>query len=94
MNQDISHDRLNSRFTTLVDGHACVLTYTLNGRTASFDHTGVPDAVGGRGIAAALTKFSLDTARDEGWQVIPRCSYVEIYIRRHPEYADLVLGQN
>eukprot|EP01037_Dinobryon_pediforme_P000588 gene588-590_t len=68
MNQDISHDRLNSRFTTLVDGHACVLTYTLNGRTASFDHTGVPDAVGGRGIAAALTKFSLDTARDEGWQ--------------------------
>jgi len=90
MNLDITHDFTNSRFCTLVDGHLCVLTYLLNGKTASYDHTGVPEAVGGRGIAAALTKFALDTARKEGWKVVPRCSYVDIYIRRHPEYADVV----
>ena len=87
------HDQPNCRFSTVVDGHLCVLTYQLNGKIATFVHTGVPEAVGGRGIAAALTKFSLDTARAAGWQVIPRCSYVDVYIRRHPEYQELTLKQ-
>jgi predicted GNAT family acetyltransferase len=45
--------------------------------------------VGGRGIAAELTKFALDTARANGWKVRPLCSYAEVYMRRHPEYNDL-----
>jgi predicted GNAT family acetyltransferase len=45
--------------------------------------------VGGRGIAAELTRHALEDARAHGWKVRPLCSYAEVYMRRHPEYNDL-----
>ncbi|WP_144631132.1 GNAT family N-acetyltransferase [Bordetella genomosp. 13] len=87
---DITHNAPANRFESTVDGHLCVLDYQLGNGTMAITHTGVPSAVGGRGIAADLTRTALDTARREGWRVQPLCSYAAVYIRRHPEYADLV----
>lgn len=90
MSQTIEHQANQNRLTTVVDGHVCVIDYHLNGSVMTITHTGVPDAVGGRGIAAALTQAALEAARHNHWQVIAQCSYVATYIKRHPEYADLV----
>jgi predicted GNAT family acetyltransferase len=79
-----------NRFEAVVDGVLCVLEYHLDGKVLTILHTGVPDAVGGRGIAAALTGATLDAARREGWRVVPACAYSVTYIERHPEYQDLV----
>ena len=68
-----------------------MLDFTLSGSVAEFYHTGVPPAVEGRGIAADLVRVGLETARAWGWKVDPSCSYVSAYVRRHPEYADLVV---
>jgi predicted GNAT family acetyltransferase len=78
------------RFETHVDGQLCVLDYRRQGTLLQLDHVGVPDAVGGRGIAAALTETALRAARREGLRVVPHCAYVAAWLRRHPEYADLV----
>ncbi len=86
---EIHHDTQANRFIAMVEGHRCVVDYQLRQQVMSIMHTGVPVAVGGRGIAAELTKFVLDTARAAGWKVVPVCSYTSAYIRRHPEYADL-----
>jgi predicted GNAT family acetyltransferase len=32
----------------------------------------------------------LDYARTQGLQVVPLCSFIAGYIRKHPEYQDLV----
>jgi len=88
----IEHDEAARRFHTTVEGHLCVLDYVLDGKVASYVHTGVPSPVGGRGIAADLVRFGLDTARARGWRVRPVCSYVAAYVRRHPEYQDLMAG--
>jgi predicted GNAT family acetyltransferase len=79
-----------NRFETTVDGQLCVLEYRIRGSTMFIDHTGVPQAVGGRGIAAALTQAALDDARADSMDVVPNCEYVAVWIRRHPAYADLV----
>jgi len=86
----IHHETDHHRFTATVEGYSCVLDYHLNGDVMTITHTGVPTAVGGKGIAAALTRVALDTARQNKWQVVPRCSYAAVYIERHPEYADLM----
>lgn len=86
----VIHDTDRSRFTATVDGVLCVLDYQLQNGAMAITHTGVPSAVGGRGIAAELTRQALLTARENGWKVRPYCSYADAYIRRHPEYADLV----
>ncbi len=56
----------------------------------SFDHTHVPESLRGQGLAAILTQAALTTARQQGWRVIPQCSYVEAYLKKHPEFSDLL----
>ncbi|WP_084386373.1 GNAT family N-acetyltransferase [Castellaniella caeni] len=85
----VQHNEAAHRFECTVEGHLCVLDYELDGSTAAFVHTGVPTAVGGRGIAADLVRTGLETARARGWRVVPACSYVAAFIRRHPQYLDL-----
>lgn len=86
----IEHNPSLQRFQVQVDGVACVLEYQRDGRVMAIIHTGVPAAVGGRGVAAALTRAALDTARREGWKVRPQCSYAAAWLHRHPEYQDLL----
>jgi predicted GNAT family acetyltransferase len=86
----IKHDPAQQRFQVQVEGVVCVLEYRRDGEVMTITHTGVPEAVGGRGIAAALTRAALDTARREGWKVRPQCSYAAAWLQRHVEYHDLL----
>jgi hypothetical protein len=70
--------------------HDCELDYELDGRVMVITHTGVPSAVGGRGIASALTAAAVAWARAEGYSISPACSYAATWFRRHPEHADLL----
>jgi len=90
MTLSVSHNTAAQCFEAIVDSHRCVVDYLLRGDVMTVTHTGVPDAVGGRGIAAELTKFVLDAAHTAGWKVIPACSYTAAYIRRHSEYGNLL----
>jgi len=85
----VRHDAERRRFETTVDGHDCEIDYRLNGKVMTITHTGVPAPVGGRGIAAEMTRFALETARTNGWKVVPACSYAAAYMQRHPEFDDL-----
>ena len=87
---DLRHDPAAHRFSTHLDGHEAELVYSLRGGRMVIEHTGVPEAIGGRGVAAILVKAALDHARGQGWRVVAACSYSAAYVQRHPEYADLV----
>lgn len=87
---DIVHDENARQFRTEIDGHRGVTEYHLRDGVMTITHTGVPPEIGGRGIAGELTRFALQTARREGWRVVPACSYAASYIQRHPEFTDLL----
>jgi predicted GNAT family acetyltransferase len=58
----------------------------------TFIHTEVlPDAEG-QGVGSLLARSVLDEARAQGTRVRPLCPFIAAWIRRHPEYADLVVG--
>ncbi len=84
----ISHDQNATRFTTEVDGHAAELDYTLADGVMTITHTRVPQAIGGRGIAAELMRAALKLAAEQGWSVNPACSYAAAYMRRHAQPED------
>ncbi len=90
MSMQIDHDPASGRFSTQLDGHEAELVYRRQEGRLIIDHTGVPQAIGGRGVAGALVRAALDYVRAEGLRVVPLCSYSAEYIQRHPEYADLV----
>ena len=87
---EFEHDQVRHRFTTTVDGQTCELDYRLAGNIMTITHTGVPEALAGRGIASVLTRNALDHARARGWKVVPACSYAIAFMKRFPEYNDVL----
>ncbi|MDX1692446.1 MAG: GNAT family N-acetyltransferase [Ketobacteraceae bacterium] len=87
---DIVHDAESKSFEIkLADGSVASLSYRLNGNTAYYEHTYVPESFQGKGIAAKLTRAALLEARKKQWKVVPVCSYVDQFIRRNPEFSDI-----
>ena len=89
-NLDIVHNEQAKRFETSINGQTGYISYQDQGNTLIYDHTIVPQALGGRGVGSALVKYALNYARENDKKVIPQCSFVASYINKHAEYQDLV----
>ncbi|HEY8901113.1 MAG TPA: GNAT family N-acetyltransferase [Chthoniobacterales bacterium] len=86
---DVRHDAEKGRFEREFSGRMAVLDYHIREGRMVITHTFVPPEMRGGGIAGELVKRALEHARAEGLRVVPQCSYVDAYLRRHPEYASL-----
>jgi predicted GNAT family acetyltransferase len=90
MDTAVNHEPSHRRFTVNLEGATAMLTYNQQGDTIYFIHTEVPPALEGKGVGGELAKAGLDYARANNLKVVARCPFVASYIKRHPEYGDLV----
>jgi predicted GNAT family acetyltransferase len=80
-----------SRYELHVHGKlAGFVDYRLRGEAISLVHTEVEPAFQGEHLATHLARYSLDDARKRGLAVLPFCPYITSWIKKHPEYAELV----
>jgi len=83
------------RYFTVVDGHEAEMTYSRMGEsTIIIHHTGVPDALRGRGVGQALVRCGVEDARAEGRKIVPLCPFANAQIARHPEWQDVLQQGN
>lgn len=54
------------------------------------DHTGVPDALRGQGIAQALALHVVEEARAKGFAIVPLCPFLKAQADKHPEWSDVI----
>lgn len=66
------------------------LTWRAMGPLRIADHTFVPPEMRGQGVAQVLVEALVADAREQGFRIVPQCSYVAALFRRHPEWADLL----
>jgi predicted GNAT family acetyltransferase len=90
MELTIEHLPERGRFQAIVEGRTCVCDYRLADGVMQMTHTLVSPPLEGQGIAEQLVAAALDHARASGLKVNPICSYVRVYMRRHPETQDLL----
>ena len=86
-------DGRRGRYVARIDGIDAEgeITFTHRGPgIISANHTGVPEAMSGQGVAKALLAHMLDDARANGFRIIPICPYVRGQYARHPEWAELL----
>lgn len=85
---NVSH--ADQQYEISVDGvRAGVAAYVDSGSQRIFHHTEVADEFGGRGLGSKLIAAALTDTRATGKRVVPVCSFVEAYLNKHPEYADI-----
>lgn len=88
---EVAHNPEASRYEIRVDGVlAGFADYRTRPGRIVFTHTEISEEFEGRGLGSRLVREALDSARAAGVTVTPLCDFVADYIRRHPEYEDLV----
>ncbi|MDQ2702809.1 MAG: N-acetyltransferase [Pseudomonadota bacterium] len=83
------HEPERGRWIVALEGQLAHLDYSIASGVVTIHHTIVPEALGGRGIAARLVRAALDYVRREGLKVQPDCAYAAAWMLKHPEYEDL-----
>jgi predicted GNAT family acetyltransferase len=78
------------RFEATVEGQKAFINYRRFPDRIVLVHTEVPLEFEGHGLAGKLAKTALDFARTNNLRVVPQCPYIAHYLRKHPEYQDLV----
>ncbi|MGZ4011680.1 MAG: GNAT family N-acetyltransferase [Flavisolibacter sp.] len=86
----VTNNEKEQRFEVLEDGHLGYLEYRFYKNNIAMMHTFVPDELEGRGIASALAHYALEWAREHQKPVIVYCPFVAAYLKRHPEYNELL----
>jgi predicted GNAT family acetyltransferase len=87
---EVRHNDERHRFEAGSEPALAMLVYKVQGQTVNMIHTEVPAAYQGQGLGGKLATAALNWAREKGFKVIPSCPYVQTYIAKHPEFADLV----
>jgi uncharacterized protein len=79
-----------ARFEVTVDGRLAELTYRRRGDRLILVHTGVPEELGGHGIAGQLVQAALARATAEDLTVVPLCPFARSWLEHHPDAAAAV----
>lgn len=92
MANEVRDNAARSRYELDVDGHIAFVDYRLQPDKILLMHTEVPSELGGRGVGSKLARGTLEAVRARGLRAEIRCDFLEAYVKKHPEYADIVAG--
>ncbi len=88
---EVINNSSRSRFEVHLGSKVAVAEYIDRGHMIVFTHTEVPSGMEGQGVGGLLVRTGLDFAREGKKVVLPLCPFFAGFIRKHPEYQDLVL---
>lgn len=83
----------SNRYEARVGGESSIAGFARYARTSTlitFMHTEVDPEYEGRGLGSAHVRTPLDDARAAGLRVKALCPFYRSWIKRHPEYVDLL----
>ena len=92
MSDKIRDNPALSRFEMDTPAGVAFARYRKQGDILIIPHTEVPPAIEGQGYGSRLVRAVLEHVRAQGLRVIPACPFVRAYVRRHPEFSDLVVA--
>jgi uncharacterized protein len=79
------------QFQVPAGGEIASLEYRLSEGRIVLMHTEVPEKLAGHGVGSALAEYAFKYARANHLPVKVYCPFVQAYLKRHPEYDDLVV---
>lgn len=84
----VRHNTAAGRYEMDTPHGVAIAVYRQQGGSRIFTHTEVPPADEGKGLGATIVRAALDDTKAQGFKIVPACSFVVAFVRRHPEYKD------
>jgi len=89
-NVKLIHNRNENRFEKKIDGFVAYIEYLRKEDRLYLTHTIVPQEIGNRGVGTTLIRETLEEIEKLYLKIVPVCSFVISYIKRHPEWEKLL----
>jgi hypothetical protein len=86
----VRDNKAQNRFELDVEGTVAFADYRRTSSAVIISHTETPRSLRGKGVASELVQGALQLIRADGLKVVAGCGFVADYLRKHPEFADLV----
>jgi uncharacterized protein len=80
----------DKRFEFQIEDNVAALYYTVFEDKLYLEHTDVPQALQGKGIAGKLVEGALEYAKTNSLPIVPMCPYANKYIQRNPQFQNLL----
>ena len=90
MADHIRDNPARSRFEMDAGNDVAFVKYTLSPGVITLSHTEVPEELEGQGLGSNIVRGVLDIVRARGLKVVPACGFVAAFIRKNPDYQDLL----
>jgi predicted GNAT family acetyltransferase len=79
------------RYEMDIAGKSAFITYRRSPGVITLVHAEVPQELSRRGIGSQLARGALELARAQGCKVVPRCSFIANFVKKHAEFQDLIV---
>jgi predicted GNAT family acetyltransferase len=87
---ELTNNSIRHRYEMVVDDWTAYMTYAQAENTITLVHTSVPTALEGKGVGSNLVRAVLENVRTKDLKVVAECAFVAGFIKRHPEFQDLL----
>lgn len=84
------NNKSQQQYELTVEGYRSFIDYEIKDNTIYLTHTEVPEELEGQGVAAEMVEKAFHDIEKRGLKLVPYCSYVGIYLKRHPEWNRLL----
>ncbi|AMR32622.1 acetyltransferase [Mucilaginibacter sp. PAMC 26640] len=83
---ELINNQASHNFELLVDGQRAFIDYKTKDNKIYLVHTEVPKELQGQGVAEALVEKAFNYIEQHKLVMIPSCSYVQLFLKKHPEW--------
>lgn len=90
MEVKIKENTEKKRFEAEVENRMALIEYIRAEDKMYLTHTEVPTELEGKGIASSMAKQVLQQIKDENLKLVPLCPFIASYIKRHPEWKEIL----
>ncbi len=90
MTSELRNNTADSRYEMVEQDMTSWADYRLSGDRLYIDHVESPPALRGTGAAGRLMAALAADARTQGLRITPICGYAAAWLRRSPEFRDLL----
>jgi predicted GNAT family acetyltransferase len=92
MDNNVVENRADHRFEMALGDAIAAAYYRPKDGNVVLTHTEVPQQLSGQGFGSKLAAGVFQLLRESGRKAVVRCPFLAVWVSRHPEVSDLVVG--
>ncbi len=87
---NLHHNSETCRYSVDIEGYKAYIDYEFKDGVYALTHTFVPEELRGKGAGKVVLEAVLEELKSKGAKITPVCPFIVTFIKRNPQYGEMV----